>query len=70
MGSELKTFDVYVSADNWFYSAGITRDFGVNKIITLDSGDKVLCSVQPLRVAAVESGYLKKAGTIQVEQSP
>lgn len=63
-----KTYDVYGTKDNWLYSKGVTRDFGVNRLVKLDkNGDTVLASVQPLSVLtadAIEHGYVKKVGVI------
>ena len=30
---------VYGSDDNWFFSEGVTRDFGQNKVVKLDCMD-------------------------------
>jgi hypothetical protein len=58
---------VYQSEDNWFYSAGVTRDFGENKVITPFEGEvPVFASVSTLRVDPLEHPDLKEFGTINV----
>lgn len=54
---------VYGGDDNWFFSDGITRDFGQNKAVKLLDGETVFCSVQPLKCEPLECG-LRIVGTI------
>lgn len=57
---------VYGSADNWFFSEGVTREFGVNKVIKLLDGELIFSSVQPLKCEPLACG-LRIVGTIQTE---
>lgn len=57
---------VYGSDDNWFFSDGITRDFGQNKVVKLLDGESVFCSVQPLKCEPRACG-LHIVGTINRE---
>ena len=54
---------VYGSDDNWFFSEGVTRDFGQNKVVKLIDGETVFCSVQPLKCEPLACG-LRIVGTI------
>lgn len=63
--TEQTTHDVYGTDDNWFFSAGIKRAFGVNKIVTLNSGEQVFSVVTPLKC---DPSLLKKVGTIQIAE--
>lgn len=54
---------VYGSDDNWFFSEGVTRDFGQNKVVKLLDGETVSCSVQPLKCEPLACG-LRIVGTI------
>ncbi len=54
---------VYGIDDNWFYSDGVTRDFGQNKAVKLLDGESVFCSVQPLKCEPLACG-LRIVGTI------
>jgi len=54
---------VYGSDDNWFFSEGVTRDFGQNKVIKLLDGETRFCSVQPLKCEPLACG-LRIIGTI------
>ena len=42
-------YDVYGTEDNWFFSKGITREFGLNKNVTLKDGRMVTTVVQPYK---------------------
>ena len=42
-------YDVYGTEDNWFFSKGITREFGLNKNVTLNDGRMVTTVVQPYK---------------------
>jgi len=54
---------VYGSDDNWFFSDGVTRDFGQNKVVKLINGETVFCSVQPLKCEPLACG-MRIVGTI------
>ena len=54
---------VYGSADNWFFSDGVTRDFGQNKAVKMLDGSSVFCSVHPLKCEPLACG-LSIVGTI------
>ena len=54
---------VYGSDDNLFFSDGVTRDFGQNKVVKLIDGETVFCSVQPLKCEPLACG-LRIVGTI------
>lgn len=54
---------VYADSSNWYFSEGVSRDFGENKIITFLDGDAFISSVQPLRCEPMTSG-LRLVGTI------
>ena len=54
---------VYGSDDNLFFSDGVTRDFGQNKVVKLIDGETVFCSVQPLKCEPLSCG-LRIVGTI------
>ena len=54
---------VYGSYDNLFFSDGVTRDFGQNKVVKLIDGETVFCSVQPLKCEPLACG-LRIVGTI------
>ncbi len=41
------------------FSDGITREFGENKNVVLNSGDIVMAEVQPLRCDPVEFGLVR-----------
>ena len=56
--------DVYSTDDNWFFSNGVTRDFGDNRFVQLDDGRVVFNVVQPLRVDPSECETLRKVGYI------
>jgi hypothetical protein len=57
-------YDVYSTDDNWFFSAGVSRDFGENRHVQLDDGQVVHNVVQPLNVDPAECTTLKKVGFI------
>ena len=42
-------YDVYGTKDNWFFSKGITREFGLNKNVILKDGRVVTNVVQPYK---------------------
>lgn len=46
--------DVYDGGDGMLFSAAITRSFGVNRVVTLSDGRKVIAAVQPLLCDPVE----------------
>lgn len=54
---------VYADNRNWYFSEGVSRDFGQNKIISLLDGETIFSSVQPLRCEPMASG-LRLVGTI------
>lgn len=56
--------NVYKDKDNWYYSDGIMRPFGENKIITTSTGT-IFSSVQPLYVEPTDYDLLY-VGTISV----
>lgn len=59
---------VYGSDDNYFFSDGVTRDFGQNKVIKLIDGESIFCSVQPLKCEPLACG-LRIVGTIHREET-
>lgn len=63
-----KQYPVYSSGDNWYYSPGVTRDFGLNKFVytSEDYMDEIFTVVLPLKVNLEESD-LKYVGYIIVE---
>lgn len=56
--------DVYSTDDNWFFSDGVTREFGENRRVQLDDGRIVANVVQPLKVDPAECTTLRKVGFI------
>jgi hypothetical protein len=61
----MKVFDVYSDEDNWYFSEGVSRDFGSNKLILLTDGTSILRTVQPLKCIPDQCGLIK-VGTINV----
>jgi len=57
---------VYGGSDNWFFSEGVTREFGVNKVIVLLDGKVIFSCVQPLKCEPLACG-LRIVGTMRTE---
>lgn len=62
---DYSVFDVYGDDENWFFSFGITRDFGENKIVTLNCGKTVFTVVVPANDYVQEN--LPIVGTMKVK---
>ena len=54
---------VYRSKDGCYFSGGVKRDFGVNRVIEMFDGTVVISSVQPLKCEPIPNG-LAIVGTI------
>lgn len=57
---------VYKSEDGCFFSEGVKRDFGENKVISLFDGGIEIGAVQPLKCEPLTNG-LSIVGTIGQE---
>lgn len=63
----MKEYDVYGSNDdNCYFSNGIMRDFGQNKMVKLDNKNSILTVVMPLTCNPEECGLIK-VGTIMID---
>jgi hypothetical protein len=63
--SQFKVWGKKYPNEPWYlFSDGITREMGLNKVITMPDGGRVLAEVQPLRVDPLASNMID-FGTIE-----